>query len=57
VLLAIAGLLFGWSVRNGQYDDLDSPAQRILFDDDEHMVPKPTQNSDQNKDQNQDKHD
>jgi len=40
-LLAIAGLLFGWSVRNGQYDDLDSPAQRILFDDDEHMVPKP----------------
>lgn len=33
-LLTIAILLFRWAVRNGQYDDLDSPAHRILFDDD-----------------------
>jgi len=35
--LAIAGLI--WSIKKGQYDDLDSPAHRILFDDDEHMMP------------------
>ena len=38
-LLVVAGLLFWWSVRNGQYDDLDSPAHRILFDDDDDMIP------------------
>lgn len=38
-LLAIGGVLFWWTVRSGQYDDLDSPAQRILFDDDEDMIP------------------
>jgi len=26
---------FFWSVRAGQYDDLDGAAQRILLDDDE----------------------
>jgi len=25
---------FIWAIKNGQYDDLDSPAHRILFDDD-----------------------
>ena len=25
--------LFIWTVRSGQYDDTDSPAVRILFDD------------------------
>lgn len=38
-LLAVGGTLFWWTVRSGQYDDLDSPAQRILFDDDEDMIP------------------
>lgn len=38
-LLLVSGLLFWWSVRNGQYDDLDSPAHRILFDDDDDMIP------------------
>lgn len=33
--LGAAGLLaFLWSLRNGQYDDLDGAAERILFDDD-----------------------
>ncbi|MDB9895114.1 MAG: cbb3-type cytochrome oxidase assembly protein CcoS [Reinekea forsetii] len=45
-LLAVAGLLFWWSVRSGQYDDLDSPGQRILFEDDDHMVPKPDKEQD-----------
>jgi len=34
VVVAIGFLLaFVWSVRNGQYDDMTSPAVRILFDD------------------------
>ncbi len=35
--LLIAGgmlALFIWAVRSGQYDDLDTPAMRVLFDED-----------------------
>ena len=39
LLLLVGGGLFWWTVNSGQYDDLDSPAQRILFDDDSDMVP------------------
>lgn len=39
LLLLVGGGLFWWTVNNGQYDDLDSPARRILFDDDSKMVP------------------
>jgi len=34
--ILIAGVmlaLFIWAVRSGQYDDLETPAHRILFDD------------------------
>jgi len=35
VLLVLAmGAVFWWSVRTGQFDDLDGPAHRILADDD-----------------------
>jgi cbb3-type cytochrome oxidase maturation protein len=27
--------LFVWTLRSGQYDDMDGAAQRILIDDDE----------------------
>ena len=30
----IALALFVWAARSGQFDDLDTPAVRILFDDD-----------------------
>ncbi len=33
VLVAIAIGVFVWAVRNGQFDDLDSPAWRILVDE------------------------
>lgn len=34
--LGLAGLaIFMWSLRNGQYDDLDGAAARILNDDDD----------------------
>ena len=35
LLLGIAIWAFFWAVRSGQFDDLDSPAYRILLDDDE----------------------
>ncbi|PEN13583.1 cbb3-type cytochrome oxidase assembly protein CcoS [Longibacter salinarum] len=31
--LGVAGFL--WSVRNGQYDDVETPAIRILIDDED----------------------
>ena len=35
IFLGAIGLAaFFWSLRNGQYDDLDGAAERILFDDD-----------------------
>ncbi|WP_136619207.1 MULTISPECIES: cbb3-type cytochrome oxidase assembly protein CcoS [Mesorhizobium] len=35
VLMGLAGLAaFMWTLRSGQYDDLDGAAQRILLDDD-----------------------
>jgi cbb3-type cytochrome oxidase maturation protein len=36
--MVIAGLfvaLFVWSVRSGQMDDLDTPAKRVAFEDDD----------------------
>jgi len=42
ILIPVTFLLLGtaiaawvWSVRSGQYDDLDKAARSILFDDDE----------------------
>jgi len=34
VLAFLIGVAFVWCVRNGQFDDLDGPAARILADDD-----------------------
>ena len=47
ILLAVIGVIvaggfliaFIWAVKNGQYDDTESPAVRMLFDDS-----KPVQN-------------
>lgn len=33
-LVFVIGVLFWWSVRNGQFEDLEGPAYRILRDDD-----------------------
>ncbi len=45
ILVSIAVYLLGWAVKSGQFDDLEGPAHRILYDDDEHMIPKSTKNS------------
>jgi len=34
VLVFIIGALFWWSLKHGQFDDLEGPAYRILMDDD-----------------------
>lgn len=34
VLMGLAVKFLFWAVNNGQYDDLDTEAHRILFDDD-----------------------
>jgi cbb3-type cytochrome oxidase maturation protein len=37
VLLIILGVL--WSIKSGQFDDLEGPAERILMDDDDPLLP------------------
>ena len=34
VLVFAVGAVFWWSVRNGQFDDLEGPGYRILMDED-----------------------
>ena len=34
---AAVGVL--WAIKSGQFDDLEGPAQRILMDDDDPMIP------------------
>jgi len=38
-LMIVAVGFFLWTVRTGQYDDLEGPAHRILMDDDDPMIP------------------
>lgn len=40
-LVFLIGIVFWWSVRSGQFDDLEGPAYRVLMDDD-----KPKDDSD-----------
>ena len=37
VLLIVLGVF--WSIKNGQFDDLEGPAERILMDDDDPLLP------------------
>ena len=39
VLIAVAVAFFVWSVRSGQFEDLEGPAHRILMDDDDPLDP------------------
>ena len=40
VLVFVIGVLFWWSLKNGQFEDLEGPAYRILRDDDSVAVSK-----------------
>ena len=35
ILLGVAVWAFFWAVGSGQFDDLDTPAVRVIMDDDE----------------------
>lgn len=39
VLAGCAVWAFFWSVNTGQYEDLESPAHSILYDDDDDLIP------------------
>lgn len=49
LLLAIAIRFLFWAVKSGQYDDLDTEAHRILFDDDNPKPKEPEKPQDTNK--------
>lgn len=34
VLVFVIGVAFWWSLRSGQFDDLEGPGHRVLMDDD-----------------------
>lgn len=40
VVAVVAIVFFVWTVKSGQYDDLEGPAHRILMDDDDPMIPR-----------------
>lgn len=44
LVFAIA-VAFWWSVRNGQFDDLEGPGFRVLMDDQPAPYPKPEDKS------------
>lgn len=37
VILLVVGIF--WSIRSGQFDDMEGPAERILMDDDDPRLP------------------
>lgn len=45
-LVFVIGVLFWWSLRSGQFEDLEGPAYRILRDDD--RVPPAPESKDDN---------
>jgi cbb3-type cytochrome oxidase maturation protein len=48
-LLIVAGFVaaFVWAARKGQFDDLETPAMRALFDDSEVVKEPASENRDQ----------
>ena len=51
VLMIVAVVFFLWTVKSGQYDDLEGPAHRILMDDDDPMIPRYGQDENKTEDQ------
>jgi cbb3-type cytochrome oxidase maturation protein len=49
IIVAIAVWVFMWAIRSGQYEDLEGPAHRILMDDDDPLVPRKPESTDEEK--------
>jgi len=47
VLVFVIAALFWWSLKSGQYEDLEGPGHRILMDDDEASSARKIVDSDQ----------
>jgi cbb3-type cytochrome oxidase maturation protein len=45
LLVGLLAWILSWSVKSGQFDDLDGPGQSILMDDDAPVVPKVSEHS------------
>jgi len=41
MLVFLIGIVFWWSIRSGQFDDLEGPGYRVLMDDDRPPRPAP----------------
>ncbi len=41
-LVFVIALIFWWSVRSGQFDDLEGPGFQVLMDDDSRPLDDPT---------------
>jgi len=42
LMVIVAGAGIFWAIRNGQFDDMEGPAQRILMDEDDPLIPRRT---------------
>lgn len=52
ILLALVSvIIFFWAARTGQYDDMEGPANRIIDDDDDPMLPGNMRNGEGRSDQ------
>ncbi len=40
VMMLLAGVGIFWAIKSGQFEDMEGPAQRILMDDDDPMIPR-----------------
>lgn len=51
IMLGVAFLVFFiWAAKSGQYDDLDTPSVRMLFDDDKDLKTKRTEKKNNKRD-------
>lgn len=48
VFIAVGVAIFFWASKGGQFDDLDGPAHRILFDEDQGPESKDVKEDNQN---------
>ena len=49
ILVFVIAIAFWWSVRSGQFDDLEGPGFRVLMDEDMPKLENDVQESDESK--------
>ncbi|MBK7461633.1 MAG: cbb3-type cytochrome oxidase assembly protein CcoS [Betaproteobacteria bacterium] len=49
ILVFVIAIAFWWSVRSGQFDDLEGPGFRVLMDEDMPKLQNDVQESDESK--------